>query len=109
MSHSLHVGGLVAVGFDPSGNYMLTVSHTGRGVFEVGTWGRVARDIGLAYPDTGYAMGIGPIEGVCIPITELKHETGKLSWDNPDGTLHFEYESGTISISSREYRTSELE
>lgn len=98
MPHHLHVGGLVAAGFDPTGKYLLTVSHAGRGVFEVGTWQRVARDAALAYPENGHVVGIGPISGVRIPITELDYDTGRLSWSSPDGTLHFEYESGTIDI-----------
>jgi hypothetical protein len=98
MPQYLHVGGLVAVGFDPTGRYLLTVSHAGRGVFEVGTWQRVARDTALAYPDDGHSLGIGPIEGMRIPVAELNYDTGKLSWNSPDGTFHFEYESGTIDI-----------
>jgi hypothetical protein len=34
----LHVGGLVAVAFDETGRYLLTVSHAGRGVFDTATW-----------------------------------------------------------------------
>jgi hypothetical protein len=49
----LFVGGLVAMGFDATGQFLLTVSHSGRGVFAVGTWERVARDTELAYPDAG--------------------------------------------------------
>ena len=53
----LHVGGLVAMGFDASGNYLLTISHAGRGVFSTRTWERVARDPELAYPkDRGDAL-----------------------------------------------------
>jgi hypothetical protein len=64
----LFVGGLVAIGFDASGRFLLTVSHSGRGVFEVGTWVRVARDSRLAYPDAGRAIGIGPIDGQVIEV-----------------------------------------
>lgn len=38
----LNIGGLVAIGFDQSGNYLLTVSHSGRGVFDRYPWNRVA-------------------------------------------------------------------
>src|SRR5689334_17529198 len=62
--HCLHVGGLIAMGFDPSGEYLLTISHAGRGVFSTRTWERVARDSALAYPADGHGVGIGPIAGV---------------------------------------------
>ena len=34
----LSVGGLVAMGLDETGNYLLTVTHSGRGVFDTRTW-----------------------------------------------------------------------
>ena len=49
MKTYLHVGGLVAAGFDPSGAYLLTITHSGRGVFATQTWSRVARNTELAY------------------------------------------------------------
>ena len=63
MKPLIHVGGLVAVGFDPTGQFLLTVSHSGSGLFKVGTWERVARDPTLAYSAAGKAVGIGPIDG----------------------------------------------
>jgi len=33
----LFVGGLVAMGFDPSGKFLLTITHSGRGVFATET------------------------------------------------------------------------
>ncbi|MEX0726212.1 MAG: hypothetical protein WD065_08085 [Planctomycetaceae bacterium] len=71
MTKHLFIGGLVAAGFDASGAYLLTVSHSGRGVFETTTWERVARDIHLAYPENGRAIGIGPIDGVSIPVSAI--------------------------------------
>ena len=35
MKTYLHIGGLVAAGFDPSGAYLLTITHSGRGVFRL--------------------------------------------------------------------------
>ena len=98
MTKHLFIGGLVAAGFDPAGEYLLTVSHAGRGVFSTTTWERVARDTALAYPSDGRAIGIGPIEGVSIPITEIDYETGLLRFISPDGSNIFEYESGTLTI-----------
>jgi len=69
----LHVGGLVVAGFDDTGSYLLTISHSGRGVFAAETWGRVARNYNLAYPENGVGIGIGPIDGQQIPVTEMDY------------------------------------
>ena len=100
MPKHLFIGGLVAAGFDSTGAYLLTVSHSGRGVFSTGSWERVARDTQLAYPKTGVAHGIGPIEGVPVPVQEIDYDTGQLRFSSPDGRLSFEYEDGTLTITS---------
>jgi len=100
MVKHLHIGGLVAAGFDPAGAYLLTVSHDGRGVFSTDTWERVARDSALAYPTDGRAVGIGPIEGLSIPITEIDYDTGDLRFSSPDGVNSFEYDSGTLIVTN---------
>jgi len=87
MTKHLHVGGLVAAGLDPSGQYLLTVSHSGRGVWSTTTWERVARDSALAYPIAGRAIGIGPIEGASIQVTELEQTSGTLAFASQDGFL----------------------
>ena len=99
MTRHLFIGGLVAAGFDPTGAYLLTVSHSGRGVFAATSWGRVARDPHLAYPEGGHAIGIGPIDGVSIPVSEIDYKTGNLKFSSPDGKLSFEYAEGTLTIS----------
>ena len=98
MTRYLNIGGLIAIGFDPTGQFMLTISHSGRGVFHVGDWERVARDIGLAYPDAGHGVGIGPIAGLRIPITEMYYDTEHLSVTTPDGLHHLDYSEGTVTI-----------
>ncbi len=98
MTKHLHIGGLVAAGFDPTGAFLLTVSHAGRGVFSTTTWERIARDSTLAYPTNGCAIGIGPIEGLSIPITEIDYYTGILRFSGPSGFTSFEYESGTLTV-----------
>jgi hypothetical protein len=98
MTKHLFVGGLVAAGFDPTGRFLLTVSHAGRGVFAVDTWERVARDPQLAYPEGGIAVGIGPIEGIRVPVTEIAYPANNLHFNSPDGCYHFAYESGTITV-----------
>ena len=99
MTKNLFVGGLVAAGFDPTGRYLLTVSHSGRGLFATDTWERIARDTALAYPVDGHAIGIGPIEGSSVPVTELDYSTGTLQWTSQDGLTKFVYEDGTIEVS----------
>lgn len=42
MERYLHIGGLVAVGFDLSGGFLLVITHSGRGVFSAQTRERVA-------------------------------------------------------------------
>ncbi len=88
------------MGFDATGTYLLTVSHSGRGVFSTETWERVARDYQLAYPEAGLARGIGPIDGVSVPVKEIDYDTGKLQFSSPDGTLSFEYADGTLTITN---------
>lgn len=67
MERYLHIGGVVAVGFDPTSDYLLVITHSGRGVFYTRTWERVARKIHLAYPTGGLGIGIGPIDGQLSP------------------------------------------
>ena len=70
-SYYLPIGGLVAVGFDPTEKYLLAISHNGRGVFSTKTWERIARNPELAYPENGIGIGIGPISGARIPVVEM--------------------------------------
>ena len=98
MTHYLLVGGLVAAGFDRTGDWLLAISHSGRGVFSTRTWERVARDSELAYPEEGKGIGIGPIEGQLINVTGIDYDSGELELTSPDGRWHLEYESGTISV-----------
>lgn len=95
----LHVGGLVAAGFDSNGAFLLTVSHSGRGLYAVGTWERVARDNTLAYPEQGRALGIGPIQDQIIEVAETYNEVLRLS--SPDGAYGLEYQEGSIAITTR--------
>ena len=98
MPHYLNIGGLVAIGFDPTGEYMLTITHSGRGVYRVGAWERLARDIELAYPEAGIGAGIGPIADQKIPINELNYDTGVLELATPDGRYDIHYAEGTVTI-----------
>ena len=94
----LLIGGLVAMGFDPAGKFLLTVSHSGRGVFRVDTWERVARDSALAYPVDGKAEGIGPLDGQMIDVAERDETRDRIEIDSPDGTIHLLGESDGVTI-----------
>ena len=98
MERYLHIGGVVAVGFDPTGEYVLVVTHSGRGVFSTRTWERIARDIELAYPERGVGVGIGPIDGQAIPVTQMNYETGHMRAVSPDGRIVLECESSGIAV-----------
>jgi len=95
----LLVGGLVAMGFDASGKFLLTVSHSGRGVFSIDTWQRVARDPAIAYPADGVAIGIGPIAGERVAVASRDERKEKIEMQSPDGRFHLVGESDGISIS----------
>jgi hypothetical protein len=98
MGRYLYIGGLVAVGFDPTGSYLLTISHSGRGVFSTRTWERVARNTELAYPQGGVGIGIGPIDGQPIPVIEMNQDTGEMRVVGPGGQFVLQCESSGIAV-----------
>ena len=95
----VHVGGVIAMGFDPCGDYLLVISHSGRGVFSTKTWGCVARDAEHTYPENGHGVGLGPIDGMPVKVTEMNYDTNELQVTTPDGLFRLDYDSGTITIS----------
>jgi len=97
----LFVGGLVAMGFDATARFLLTVSLSGRGVFAVGSWERVARDGELAYPDAGKAVGIGPIHGQVIEVLERDERREQITLRSPDGRFQLVGESDGITITEQ--------
>jgi len=86
------------MGFDTSGKFLLTVSHSGRGVFTTDTWQRVARDTQVAYPEGGKAVGIGPIQGEVITVTERDERRDRIEIQSPDGKHNLVGESDGITI-----------
>ncbi|XZE36365.1 hypothetical protein SH501x_001931 [Pirellulaceae bacterium SH501] len=64
------------MGFSRNGVYLLVISHSGRGVYAIVDWELVARDAQLAYTENGIGIGIGPIDGESVDITEMNHDTG---------------------------------
>lgn len=89
----------MAAGFDSRGTFLLTVSHSGLGLYAVGTWERVARDYTLTYPNQGQVRGIGPIQDQIIEVVEIHNELLRLS--SPDGVYRLEYQEGTIGIKTQ--------
>jgi len=89
------------MGFDPSGDFLLTVTHSGRGVFAVGNWERVARDATLVYPNGGRAIGIGPIAGQEIEVQERNEFQDLITLYSPDRRLLVTGESDGITINEQ--------
>ncbi len=100
MAHPKHllVGGLVAMGFDATGRYLLTVTHSGRGVFSTKTWERIARDTAIAYPTDGTAIGIGPIADQVVRVEERDERRDRIEMRSPDGRFHLVGESDGITV-----------
>ena len=98
MKSRIPIGGLVAMGFDATGKYLLTVSHSGRGVFSIDTWERVARDAQLSYPEDGKALGVGPLEGQVIEVLERDETREQIEMKSPDGKHLLVGESDGITI-----------
>jgi hypothetical protein len=94
----LHVGGLVALGFDSTSKFLLVVSHSGRGVYSTDTWEKVGRDPSDAYPENGMSIGIPPIDGERIAIEEIDYETGELCLVTPDKKFILHYCDGMIEV-----------
>ena len=98
MEQYLHIGGVVAVGFDSTGEYVFVNTHSGRGVFSTRTWERVARDYEVVYPVDGFGDGIGPLDKQRIPITQMNYDTGKMTVVSSHGRIVLECESSGIHV-----------
>ncbi|MCL2348360.1 MAG: hypothetical protein FWC50_08875 [Planctomycetaceae bacterium] len=84
------VGGLVEVGFSESSEYLLAITHDGRGLFDCSTGEKIARDYSpldgsAAWHDSTRlrAKGIGPVSEEWIPLSGLWG--GGLRKDTNDG------------------------
>ena len=96
----LFVGGLVAMGFDATGKFLLVLSHSGRGVVSTRTWESVFRDLKQAYPRNGQAEGVGPIKGQIIPVLERDETNEQIQMSSPDGKYHLLGEIYGITITT---------
>lgn len=86
------------MGFDATGKYLLTVSHSGRGVFSTETWELVARDSVVSYPADGRAIGIGPIDGQMIGVFERNESRDRIEIQSPDGKRRLVGESDGVVV-----------
>ncbi len=86
------------MGCDATGQFLLVVSHSGRGVFAVDTWERVARDSDIVYPVAGKAVGIGPVWGQAIEVLERNERDEQIVIQSPDGRFRLLGESDGITI-----------
>jgi hypothetical protein len=100
----LHVGGLLAIGF-PSDFHLFALSWSGRGLFDLRTCERIARDYAepdgadWMAPDQLSASGIGEFGGQMISIVGLWGGTGHTK--TPDGwRLDSRSASGTFESCS---------
>jgi len=78
--HDLIMGGTTGLGISPDSKYILAVSHNGRGLFDITTGERVARD----YEEFGNwnrdseVDGIGKCEGIAFQVSGLHSETPEI-------------------------------
>jgi len=78
--HTLRIGGLIALGVDSSERFLLAVSHSGRGLFDLETGSVVARDeedwagTGWYSHTASTCLGIGPIEDEMISVSGIHCE-----------------------------------
>jgi hypothetical protein len=93
------VGGLTEVGF--AGSFLLVVSHQGRGVVDLASGERVARDrheTGAWFDAArGTALGIGPLEGIAVEVTGLAG--GQLPGRTEDG-WRADAHAGGVTVSA---------
>ena len=78
---------------------MLTVSHSGSGVFDTRTWQRVARDSNHAYPVDGDAVGIGPLAGQRLAVAEIDYDTSMME-NAVVGPYVIWYAEGAVLVNS---------
>jgi len=101
------IGGLTELGFDESGCYLLVVSHQGRGVIDLQTLKRVARDNNekTDYYDfeNKTIEGVGPITGQNIKCVGLWG--GKLKDNTPDGWHISISDKEVVTLSNPRYKT----
>ncbi len=86
------------MGFDVTGSYLLTVSHSGRGVFSVGRWELLARDRTISCLVEGEAVGIGRVKGVVIRVVQRDENKERIKIESPDDKYELIGESDGIEV-----------
>jgi hypothetical protein len=89
-AHALAVGGVGAVGFAQCEDQLVVVSHNGLGIFDLGTFERIARDVGPFHFDAADSRvsGIGPSASIHANVFGLQgaYRTDRqLPTTTPDG------------------------
>ena len=89
-AHALAVGGVGAIGFAQCEDQLVVVSHNGLGAFDLGTFERIARDVGPFHFDAEdcRASGIGPSAAIHASVFGLQgaYRTDRqLPTTSPDG------------------------
>ena len=62
------------MGLDETEQYLLVVSHSGRGLFRTSDWIRIGRDYEIIYPEEGAIEGIGPLASRPVEVRERSGE-----------------------------------
>jgi hypothetical protein len=104
----LYIGGLVAMGLDDRGEYLLAVSHSGSGVYSTKSWDRVARETALHYPVKGISIGVGLIHGKRIQVIERNEKMDSPQLSALDGSYTLLGESDGIKIIMKAVQQSEI-
>lgn len=92
----LHLDGLLAAGVDPTSTYLIAVTPSGRSLYHIIGWERVASDATPVNPEDGCVPGIGPLAGIAIPVAPIDPQSGVLEFLASDGT-RFHYQSGILT------------
>ncbi len=94
---TIFAGGVVAIGVDSSSEWLIVVSHSGRGVFSLKTGERIARDPNSTYPNDGRIQGIGPISSQTILVKE-EYSEKEIILFSPNGRYKIVATSDHIEI-----------
>ncbi|MBN1500582.1 MAG: hypothetical protein JW982_10515 [Spirochaetes bacterium] len=93
--NEIPIGGLVAIGFDSNEKYLLLITHSGRGLFEIKTMNKIARDYEVMYPNNSEIKGIGILQEEIIKVYEFEFNN-KLEIYTKSNKYKFVAESDSI-------------
>ncbi len=90
-------GGLVGLAINSEEKYLLVVTHSGRGVYDLNSGDRIARDYEVIYPNNSKIDGIPPFSQKSIQLNEYDFEND-LVFHSPSGKLKITGESDNITV-----------